>query len=164
MQQIAEASLAYYSQQQCSEQWRVFITALADELTAQMALAERRQLMHALGERMATKLTHSNVNTLAELEKSINELWSQMQWGYVSLYEQADSIGLTHFCSPLRHAFGADAMQWAPALLQGVYARWFSAFGAGDDLQLRQVAPAQGGDDAIEFKLGRANAMAHPAL
>jgi len=125
---------------------------------------ERRQLMHALGERMAAKLGHSNVTTLSELEISINKLWSQMRWGYVSLAEREDSIGLTHFCSPLRHAFGAEAMQWAPALLQGVYARWFSAFGAGNDLQLRQVGSACGTDDAIEFKLARANAFAHPAL
>lgn len=163
MQQITEASLIYYARRQCSEQWRVFLSVLADELAAQMDVPERRQLMHALGRRMAAKLPHPQVASLADLQREINLLWEQMEWGYIRLREEEGYIALTHSCAPLRAAFGPSATQWAPALLEGIYAHWFEAFGAGDELELVQISAPRGSDDSMEFRLGREEVVASAA-
>jgi len=160
MQQISEASLIYYARRQCSEQWRVFLTVLAEELSAQMESDDRRHLMHSLGRRMAAKLPHPDVTTLAQLESAINGLWEQMEWGYATLREADGYIAITHYCAPLRAAFGAASLKWVPALLEGIYAHWFEAFGAGKDLQVFQVTSPRGSDDAVAFKLGRPDVVA----
>lgn len=155
MQQITEASLIYYARRQCAEQWRVFLTVLAEELAQNMAQEQARDFMRNLGRRMALRLPHPDLHTLADLEVSINRLWEQMEWGYVRLREQADHVVVAHYCAPLRAAFGAAAIKWTPALLEGVYAQWFEAFGAGEELRLRQASAPRGSDDALEFHLAR---------
>ena len=159
MQQISEASLIYYARRQCSEQWRVFLTVLAEELSTQLEDHDRRQFMRGLGQRMAAKLPHPNLSTLAELESAINQLWEQMEWGYVRLREAEGFVAITHYCAPLRAAFGRASLPWTSALLEGTYAHWFEVFGAGGDLQLLQISMPRGSDDAIEFRLGRADVV-----
>lgn len=159
MQQITEASLIYYARRQCSEQWRVFLTSLAEELSGQMEVEDRRKFMLALGERMAAKLPHPDATSLAQLESAINQLWEQMEWGYVSLREVDNTIAVSHRCAPLRAAFGAASMKWVPGLLEGLYAHWFRAFGAGGELQLMQFSTPRGSDDEIQFRLGRTQVL-----
>ncbi len=57
---------------------------------------------------------------------------------------------------PLQGAFGEQALVWSPAILEGIYAHWFAAMGAGSQLQLIQFEPAQVDTMLIVFKFGKA--------
>lgn len=160
MQQITEANLAYYTKRQCSEQWRIFLTVLAEDLSEQMNAADRRQFMLNLGQRMAAKMPLPNVDSLVELESTINNLWLQMDWGYVTLSEQDNHLAIKHHCAPLHEAFGVSAMQWVPGLLQGVYSYWLKNLGADNGLGFEQFHAPGSDDDEIQFRLARADILA----
>jgi len=159
MVEIENKSLSYLATHMCDRQWRPFLQALADELGQQMEATERRQLMHALGRRIAADSPLSEAQDLDTLSASMNEFWDRLEWGYVEIHEEDAYVALLHHCAPLRGGFGDAAMTWTPALLEGIYAQWFADFGAGDDLLLRQIGEPQGGDDALEYRLGLPEAI-----
>jgi hypothetical protein len=57
-----------------------------------------------------------------------------------------------HYCAPLP-AFGASALAWTPAFLEGAYQQWLAALGA-EGLAIGQASEF-GDDAAIEFRLAR---------
>ncbi|WP_353253072.1 cellulose biosynthesis protein BcsD [Salinisphaera sp. PC39] len=153
MPDIDERSLEFLFTAVCNRQWRPFLQALAKEMNAQLPDTERRGLFYAMGRRMVEYLPTPDASDLKRLEASINEAWRAIDWGLVQVDETDDFISITHYCSPLRAAFGAESLVWTPALLEGVYAEWFAALGAGEDLVLRQHGDVTGADDAIEYRL-----------
>lgn len=150
-----EENLAYFTRQQCSTQWQVFLSAFAGEFGQQIPVAELRVLMARLGTSMAQKLSAPTGNTVAELEASINDIWFDMDWGWVRLVEKEDGLFIEHHLAPLLGAFGAEALAWSPAILEGIYAHWFAVMSAGSALQLTQVSPAKTEGLQITFRFGR---------
>jgi hypothetical protein len=148
-------NLAYFARQQCSSQWQIFLSAFANEFGQQIPVAELRVLMVRLGTSMAQSIPAPNGNTIAELEESINSIWFDMNWGWVNLVEKDDGLFIGHHLAPLQCAFGDAALSWSPAILEGIYAHWFSVISSGAALQLSQVEPAQPNHDLIEFRFGR---------
>lgn len=151
-----DENLGYFSRQQCSVQWQSFLNAFAGEFGQQIPVAELRVLMSRLGVSMAQNMIAPAGVTMAELEQSINDIWFEMSWGWVSLIEKDSGLYIEHHVSPLQSAFGADALAWTPAILEGIYAHWFAMLGAGSDLQLTQFEPAQPDSMVIVFRFGRA--------
>ncbi len=151
-----DGSLDYFARQQCSTQWGAFLTAFANEFGQQIPVAELRVLMARLGNSMAQNIPVPGGNTIAELEESINELWFDMNWGWARLVEKDTGLYIEHHAAPLQGAFGDQALAWSPAILEGIYAHWFSAMGAGTALQLTQVEVAQPDTMLIVFRFGRA--------
>lgn len=148
--------LDYFSRQQCAVQWRGFLSAFASELGKQIPVAELRVLMARLGTSMAQAMNAPSGNTIAELQASMNALWFGMDWGWVELIEKPDGLFVEHHVAPLQAAFGADALAWSPAILEGVYAHWFAVMGAGSTLQLTQFDHARPDEAVIVFRFGRA--------
>jgi hypothetical protein len=153
---VMEENLAYFARQQCSTQWRGFLTAFAVEFGQQIPVAELRVLMARLGTSMAQSMRTPAGNTIAELESSINAIWLEMNWGWAKLTEKADGLYIEHRVAPLQAAFGEPALTWSPAILEGIYAHWFSVISANPALQLVQVDTATPGDFLITFRFGRA--------
>lgn len=153
MANALESSLKYFARQQVSPQWQGFLQALADELSAQMPAKEIESLMYVLGRRMAGSLRPDVSGTLEQMEADINAVWAGMSWGWVSLKDVQTSLEIVHHCAPFRAAFGAESAGWAGALLEGIYSLWFEAFGAGDDLVLRQIEFEAGSVDLYRFRL-----------
>lgn len=152
---MMEENLAYFANQQSSTQWQIFLSAFANEFGQQIPVAELRVLMARLGTSMAQSIPAPVGNTIAELEASINSIWFDMDWGWVSLVEKEDGLFIGHYLAPLQSAFGEDALSWSPAILEGIYAHWFSVISSGAALQLSQVEPAQRSQHLIEFRFGR---------
>lgn len=150
-----EQNLAYFARQQSSTQWQIFLSAFANEFGQQIPVAELRVLMARLGTSMAQSIPTPVGNTVAELEESINSIWFDMDWGWVTLEEKNDGLFIAHRVSPLQGAFGEAALPWSPAILEGIYAHWFSIISAGSALQLSQVEPAQANQHLIIFRFGR---------
>lgn len=153
---VLEENLAYFARQQCSMQWRAFLNAFAVEFGQQIPVAELRVLMARLGSSMAQNLRSPAGNTIAELEDSINAIWLEMNWGRAKLTEKSDGLFIEHHVAPLQAAFGEAALSWSPAILEGIYAHWFSVISANPALQLVQVAAAKPDDYLITFRFGRA--------
>lgn len=153
---VLEENLGYFTQQQCSSQWQVFLRAFASEFGQQIPVAELRVLMSRLGVSMAQRLDVPTGNTLAELEESINAIWFDMNWGWVKLVEKTDGLFIEHHVSPLQSALGEEALTWSPAILEGIYAHWFAAISGNAALQLTQVEPVQTGGSLLAFRFGRA--------
>ncbi len=152
---VLEENLGYFTQQQCSTQWKGFLRAFASEFGQQIPVAELRVLMARLGASMAKSVSMPAGDTLAELEESINAIWYDMDWGWVKLIEKNDGLFIEHHVSPLQVAFGDEALAWSPAILEGAYAHWFAAISANSALQLMQVEPAQPNGMLIIFRFGR---------
>lgn len=150
-----DKNLEYFARQQCSVQWQVFLNAFANEFGQQIPVAELRVLMARLGTSMAQSIPAPTGNTIAELEDSINAIWFDMDWGWVSLVEKETGLFIEHHLAPLQGAFGDQALAWSPAILEGIYAHWLSVLGAGPSLQLTQVQPAKPEDMLIVFRFGR---------
>jgi hypothetical protein len=153
---VMEENLGYFARQQCSAQWRTFLTAFAVEFGQQIPVAELRVLMARLGTSMAQSMRIPAGNTIGELESSINAIWLEMNWGWAKLTEKADGLFIEHHVAPLQAAFGEPALTWSPAILEGIYAHWFSVISANPALQLVQVDTAKPGDFLITFRFGRA--------
>ncbi|MBB5499276.1 cellulose biosynthesis protein BcsD [Paraburkholderia sp. MM5384-R2] len=147
--------LNYLLERQISPQWRGMLSALASEFEAQIGHDELRQLMHRVGSRFALAYPLPACASTAELEQVLNSYWHQMDWGYIALADEAESLRIIHYCAPLP-AFGESALAWTPAFLEGAYQTWLSALGA-QGLSVVQTS-AFGEDSSLEFRLGR-----HPA-
>jgi hypothetical protein len=145
----------YLLQRQISPQWRGLLTALAEEFEAQIGQDELRQLMYRVGCRFAAASPLPPCNSSADLADALNARWQEAEWGYVELSDEPEYLRIAHSCAPLL-AFGATALNWTPAFLEGVYQTWLSALGA----EGLSVAQASEFDEhaTIEFRLGR-----HPA-
>ena len=150
-----ETALEYHLAQQCSRQWNPFLRAIAAEFQGKIDEAELRALMRRIGESMARSLELSPGDSLQELEASINSVWYGMDWGWVRLKEMQNHLSIEHFSSPLARAFGEEALSWTPALLEGIYAHWFSTLGADSSLRLRQSGSPGGVGEPIEFRFGK---------
>ncbi len=144
--------LDYLLERQISPQWRGMLTALATEFEAQIGRDELRQLMHSVGCRFAAAHPLPACGSTAELARALNRHWHEMNWGYVELADEPDSLRIVHYCAPLQ-AFGGTALAWTPAFLEGVYQTWLSALGA-QGLSVAQTSD-YGENSALEFRLGR---------
>lgn len=151
-----DANLEYFARQQCSVQWSAFLAAFSNEFGQQIPVAELRVLMSRLGKSMAQSVPAPVGNTIAELEEAINDIWFDMNWGWARLVEKDTGLFIEHHAAPLQGAFGEQALAWSPAILEGMYAHWFSAMGAGAALQLTQLEPAKPNSMLIVFRFGRA--------
>ncbi|MEI7455677.1 MAG: cellulose biosynthesis protein BcsD [Nitrosomonadales bacterium] len=150
-----EENLGYFVKQRCSVQWHVFLNAFASEFGQQIPVAELRVLMARLGVSMAQGIPAPVGDTIAALQESINAIWFDMDWGWVALVEKEDGLYIEHHVSPLQAAFGDDALDWSPAILEGVYGYWLSALGAGPELRITQVPSAKQDNFLLVFRFGR---------
>lgn len=152
MTAIAPA-LAYYERNACSTQWLAFNHALALELSAGLPEAENRRLFARIGERVAQQLPLARCSTLAELESALNARWEAIGWGFSRLEEGAETLSITHDCSPLAAAFGADAAGWTCGFLEGAYQAWFRAQGSPAGLRVQAVPDGDEKPAATQVRL-----------
>ena len=148
------AALEYFAAHQCPEQWKGFLNATAAELASHFGPDDLRRVMHGIGSRFAAEIELPDSNTVPAMEAAMSTVWQKLNWGWVELSEEAGSLHLVHHCSPLLAAFGADALTWTPAFLEGAYQQWFIQLGASDVLRVRQLAPAER-QTAIVFSFGK---------
>lgn len=148
------AALLHYGERAALPQWQHFNQALALELAAGLPEAEIRRLFLRIGQRMADTLPVPRCDDTRQLQQAFNAHWEALGWGVAVLQEEADALRIVHACSPLARQFGPDKGDWAAALLEGVYARWFESQGLPANLSVRAL-PAQEDRGWIELRLSR---------
>lgn len=144
--------LRYYADRHCPRQWSSFLYSLAQELESAAAQDELRPFMREVGKRMATQMPLPEVGALEELQAAINQQWDRIGWGWVSLEERPTHLVIKHSAAPLRAAFGASSLSWSPALLEGIYERWFALAGAGEGLSVVQHQHPPNSVDTVVFE------------
>jgi hypothetical protein len=150
---MLKKNLQYYESQQCSNQWRTFLAAFSAEFASKGEVSDLRAFMYQMGRTMAAAFPALNGSSLQVLEDGINSHWSQIDWGWVELIEQAESLVVEHHASPLKVAFGEDALVWSSALLEGVYAQLFDNLGMDKSLCLTQRGDALEDGQLFVFEL-----------
>ncbi|MBC3884433.1 cellulose biosynthesis protein BcsD [Undibacterium griseum] len=136
----------YYEAQQCPPQWKAFLAAFSAEFASKGETRDLRALMHQLGRIMAKQWQTLDGSSLQALEDGINAILFQMNWGWIEMMEERESLIVAHHASPLKVAFGAEALPWSPALLEGIYAQIFEQLGMDQSLRLSQRGePAEDG-------------------
>lgn len=129
----------YFRGQQVSLQWSPVLRALAAEMSSRSDPKDLRRLFFKIGERFGkdTEGLFRDVQTIPQLEESLNDFWFRTNWGWVDLNEADGSIFITHQAAPLAEAFGDDALEWVVGLLEGFYQSVFTVLGASDSLVVR---------------------------
>ena len=153
-----DAPLIHYVRElQADPSWTPFLGTLGQELEAQLAPADLRVLMARVGQRFAASYPLGASATLPELQVAMNERWSAMRWGLVSLEESSGFLRVNHQLSPLVAVLGETSASWSAAFLEGVYQAWFTAMGIDPALKIRQAAEPDA-LGSVEFRLERKEA------
>lgn len=145
----------YFRGQQVSLQWLPVLRAMATELSAHTAAKDLRQLFFKIGERFAEDAgdRFQDAQTLVQLEENLNDLWAQINWGWVDLDEVNGCIDITHQAAPLAEAFGDEALVWSIGLLEGFYQNVFNVLGASDAMVVRGTGELTNGVD-VRLRFG----------
>lgn len=152
-----QGSLSYFMSRPVDARWEGLLRALADELMAQMSSAEIRAFFAVLGRRWARTMPLAPGGDLKSLEQSINAALSHCGWGWVRVRDLGNAIEFQHSSAPLRNAFGAAAMEWAPGLIEGLYEEWLREQGASRGLVLRLIGHPEGAADTLRLRLASAD-------
>lgn len=144
----------YLLEQQCSRQWKGYLTSLADEFNAQLSESDLRTLNQRVGARFAASTPLPACRTLADIQAAVNQVWRDNGWGYVDMQQEEQGLRVVHYCAPLKAAFGEKSLAWSPAFLEGAYQVWFAASGAAANLKLRQASDCDS-TGTVEYRLSR---------
>ncbi|MDO9454011.1 MAG: cellulose biosynthesis protein BcsD [Stagnimonas sp.] len=153
MLDVEQGSLNYFLSRPADGRWSGILRALSEELTAQMSAAEIRAFFAVLGRRWARTMPLAKGGDLKDFESAANAALASVDWGWVRVRDLGSSVEFKHSCAPLRSAFGADALDWASGLLEGLYEEWLREQGADRTLVLRQMGSAEGAADTVRFRL-----------
>ena len=139
----------YMKIQQIPLQWRGVLRAMSAEMSSVSENSDLRDFFSRIGERFASGIQSKfqDVETLDELEASLNVFWTEINWGWVELLEEEGSIDITHQCVPLAQAFGDEELSWSVGLLEGFYQTLFKEFGASEDMVMTCVGESSDGMD-----------------
>lgn len=141
----------YFREQQVSLQWLPVLRALAAELESRESPEVLRNLFSAMGRRLASEASTQlgSPDTLSELAQNLNDFWSQMNWGWVTLLEQSGSLEIQHHAAPLAEAFGDDSLVWSCGFLEGFYQTTLEALGAQASMSVQWVDMADEGSTLV---------------
>jgi len=160
MVDVEQASLNYFSSRPVDGRWAGLLKALSEELSAQMPASEIRGFFAVLGRRWARTMPLPAIHDLKDFEHAANAALAAVDWGWVKVRDLGSSVELQHSCAPLRTAFGAEALSWAPGLIEGLLSEWLREQGAEGSLLLRQVGQVEGPADTLRFRLASADYFA----
>ena len=139
----------YIKTQQIPLQWGGVLRAMSAEMSSVSDGPDLHDFFFRIGERFASEVEtkFQGVETLEDLEASLNSFWSEINWGWVELVEEEGGIDITHQCAPLAKAFGDAALSWSVGLLEGFYQTLFNEFGANEEMKMNSVRESPDGMD-----------------
>ena len=131
----------YFRQHQVPPQWLSVLRAMAVVLEDSIEPEALKGIFFKIGEQMAHSIEakFAAIETLDDLATEINSHWDTLHWGWITLSELDDAIGIEHHAAPLAEAFGDAALPWSVGLLEGFYQTVFEVLGAGDTMRIETV-------------------------
>lgn len=155
---IPSKNVDYKLQRETSRQWRMVVTAMAQEFTSDTPYGSANDFGHRVGANYAVQAALPACSSLRDLETAISNRWQSMDWGWINLDDRGKNLLIVHHGAGngqfAAGAFGSDAQVWLAAFLGGVYQQWLASLGAGQDLRVKQISPI---DEfgTLEFELSR---------
>ncbi|BDB26835.1 hypothetical protein Tamer19_19660 [Cupriavidus sp. TA19] len=149
-----DALLQYLTERHASIQWRDFIEALVEEMSAQLSDAGVTAIMAAAGARFAARFPLGACNTVEDLERAIAQTWLDIDWGWTSISDTGDALLVRHHCAPRSRPDDGIAAPWQAAFLTGAYQHWFQSLGSPGLLQVTPASPFDA-TGSMSFRLGR---------
>lgn len=152
-EQSLRNSLNYHRQQRQHEgrQWQTLVQALAGEILTSAGPADAQAFFRHIGNSLARSQPIAEQATLQSLEQELNRIWSQLDWGWVSLQHEGNSLRITHGAYPQ-----LDEMRdWLPILkviLEGCYQSWLTQ--QGGEVSLTVTCTAQEDDTLVLYCRG----------
>ncbi len=126
---IQATNLAYYSERQAGRQWRVLIQTFVDEMFHSAGRADACEFLRHVGKRMAQSMPLGEQPTLSSLQAAMNQVWLDMDWGWVRLHSDGRSVEILHGAYPQAQVGGETWREALAAVLEGIYQQWFVAQG-----------------------------------
>ncbi|WP_185856214.1 cellulose biosynthesis protein BcsD [Vreelandella populi] len=93
--------VAYYANRHCSRQWSLFLELVFDELLSSAGQEGASGFLRHIGGRIAAELPIGECDTLEHLEKVINDILSQLDWGYVTIAADNQKMRICHIACPV---------------------------------------------------------------
>ncbi|WP_337840136.1 cellulose biosynthesis protein BcsD [Rheinheimera sp.] len=159
----ADITVDYFFRQQTQAAWIPFVRVFIAEIVQTAGEAGADSFLRQMGKRLAKDYPLALYNSIEELERSINGVLKQFQWGWVRIQVLDSSLLLRHGAFPLP-SYG-DAGQERlearlfSALLEGLYQSWLVSLGGKPDVQVRMRKAEAGG--LFEFVYGKSR-QDHP--
>lgn len=141
MQDINNASyeIDYYRRQQFKPGWQSLMEVVFSGIFASADEADSRDFLRLMGSRLAEKTPLPDVQTVGDLEDSINAVLSHFDWGWVHIDASEQEILLTHYAYPQAPDPDNESI-WRlsfATILEGAYATWLLAQGGAPHVALR---------------------------
>jgi hypothetical protein len=142
----------YFRGQMVQLQWHPFLRAMAQQADTQTL----HTLFIGVGQRFAADAQgfFVDIRVLSQLQAELNDFWGRMQWGWVTLREEAGCVEISHHAAPLAEAFGDECLQWSVGFLEGFYQRIFGTLGAAESMTVRAHEHLDNGLH-LRLRLGR---------
>ncbi len=115
------------------------LQGLSGELASQIPAAQLRGLLYRVGRGLADRHSVGSIKTLAEFEQFALRKLAELDLGWVQVEEVSGAVDFVHGGAPLQNWFGANAEEWAPGLLEGLYAEWMAQLGADARLDVHEI-------------------------
>ncbi len=150
-----QASLNYYAQRSCAEQWRVFLSEMISEFYNQVDSEFAESFFYRVGTRMAQALPVPPANSLEEVEASLNRILGQLNWGWVEVAETGSHVRIVHGAYPVVPMYQNAPETWLIPVLEGAYSEWFRSLGGEAEFRARSANRPESPLLPFEFLYGR---------
>ncbi|MFC4654485.1 MULTISPECIES: cellulose biosynthesis protein BcsD [Rheinheimera] len=162
MTDMTDITTDYFFRQQTKAAWVPFIRAFVAEIAQTAGEAGADSFLRQIGKRLAADYPLAQYNSIDELERSMNVVLQELQWGWLRIQVLDSSLMLKHGAFPLP-SYGNEQQQrfearLFSALLEGLYQSWLLALGGKPDVQVRVKTAEAGG--VFEFVYGKSR-LAH---
>ncbi|WP_028241757.1 cellulose biosynthesis protein BcsD [Stutzerimonas azotifigens] len=149
---IQNRNLAYYGELHDGRQWRPLVMTLVAEMYGSAGAVDACNFLRHVGTRIAAAHPLAEQPTLDELEARLNEVLLALDWGWVRLSVDSQSIRIVHGAYPGVHERAEHWAQAIAAVLEGMYQQWLQAQNEEVRLQVECIATSPSG--ALVFHCG----------
>ncbi len=131
---------SYFQNQHCATQWRSFIQVFIEEIFKTAGEQDACAFLRHMGARIAHLHPIAVYDSIEELERSMNQILSRLDWGWVKVQPQDYSLEFYHGAFPLPSFGKAEAEREAKifsAMLEGLYHSWMVALGGNPEVVMK---------------------------
>ncbi|SRR5690606_1956254 len=149
------ASLEYYTQKNCAEQWRVFVSEMMSEFYVQVDRELAESFLTRVGTRVAQALPLRPCESLEDVAADLNSILTVIEWGWVRIEETGQHIRIVHGAYPVVPMYDNAPEHWLVPVLEGAYTEWLNSMGGDPTLRAVQVGRPRNTGEPLEFFYGK---------
>lgn len=135
--------IEYYAKRHCSIQWRLFLELVFDELSSSAGKEGVSGFWRHIGSRIASEMPIGECATLELLERAINGVLGQLDWGWTSITADNQKMYICHVACPIPGS-SEERIETSflaiSTLLEGLYKGWLQQQGGDVDVPIRCVS------------------------